>query len=116
MLFRSCIVIGGIYNSNNNASHRVISDGVITFEPLPAIRVTSALEKDLVFYVSESDALIMRRTLLEGANSYELTDADLAHVKVYFKDNVTTDYTLYNASNATYKLVIQDNRIEFVQK
>lgn len=110
------VAIDGIYNANNNASHRDTSTGVATFEPLPAIRVTSALEKDLVFYVNDSSTII-RRTLLEGANGYTLTDADLAHVKVYFKDGVTaTDYTLYDASNATYELVVQDNRIEFVQK
>ncbi|MBE5785904.1 MAG: hypothetical protein E7324_00015 [Clostridiales bacterium] len=109
------VAIDGIYNANSNASHRDTSTGVLTFEPLPAIRVTSALENDLVFYVNDSDTII-RRTLLEGADGYTLTEADLAHVKVYFKDDVTTEYTLHDASNVTYELVVQDNRIEFVQK
>ena len=94
----------------------VNADGSTNDQSLSKIYLTSALENDLVFYVSQGRTAITRRSLLEGANGYTLTDADLAHVKVYFKDNVTTDYTLYDASNATYKLVVQDNRIEFVQK
>ena len=90
--------------------------GNTTGQPVPEIFVTSALEKDLVFYVYHIGELIDIRTLLKGTAGYTLTDADLAHVKVYFKDSVTTDYTLYDASNATYELVVQDNRIEFVKK
>jgi len=105
-------ISGDIAIDNIHLSHGNGSIG----QSVPEIFVTSALEKDLVFYVYEPGAPIISRTLLKGANGYTLTDADLAHVKVYFKDNVTTEYTLYDASNETYKLVVQDNRIEFVQK
>ena len=76
---------------------------------LESIDLTSPLKSDLYFSTSDDSSWPFRRTLLEGANGYTITESDLE--KVHLTNN-GTDIT----NDDTYFKAIIDNRIEFFKK
>ncbi len=101
-----------IYDVTSNATHLDSATGGT--KPVPAPALTAALQNELAFSVAQSSGAITRRTLLTGTETYSLTEADLAKVKVYLRgtDYVVTEQLADGDDN--YVLAIIDNRIELL--
>ncbi len=111
----------GIYGGGfHNSSHRIDSEGKpdetgLQTIPLPgsAPLASAALKEEIIFCVTNNVEFITRRTLLSGTDTYQLTEADLAKVKVYYVKTGTNEYEDL-AENSRYELRIIDNRIELI--
>ncbi len=106
---------GGFHNSTHRVNETVNETGLQTKAVPGSAPLTSApLKEEMIFCVTD-DAynFITRRTLLSGTEDYQLTEEDLAKVKVYRIDTKSYEYTDI-ANDPTYELRIIDNRIELI--
>ena len=104
-----------VYLASGNSQYLAYKDNKTWTVPATAIVLTSPLQDELTFFSRQSDADITRRTLLEGTQDYQLTDDDLARVKMYLAVNGADEFTDIT-NNEKYITLLLDNRIEVFKK
>ncbi len=104
-------ILSDIFLGIGSPGYRNIIDGKDYTKANAAIALTSALKTDLYFSTSDDSSwtTMNRRTLLEGANDYTITESDLEKVHLTWNGTDITNDDNY------FKTVI-DNRIEFFKK